>query len=75
VTRQCSRPGCSELATATLTYVHGAATAWLDRLADDRDPHAYDLCERHAGRIGVPRGWQLVDRRHSALALTDRLAG
>lgn len=75
VTRQCSRPGCSQVAEATLTYVHGAATAWLDALSADRDPHAYDLCDTHASRISVPRGWQLVDRRQRALALSGRLVG
>jgi hypothetical protein len=37
--------------------------AWLDPLHAERDPHAYDLCERHAGRLTPPRGWQLRDRR------------
>jgi hypothetical protein len=36
---------------------------WLDHLSDERDPHDYDLCQRHAGRLTVPRGWQLRDRR------------
>ena len=26
----------------------------------------HDLCERHAGRLSVPRGWTLVDRRVDA---------
>ena len=34
-----------------------------DCLAAERDPHNYDLCERHAGRLSVPNGWQLDDRR------------
>ena len=36
---------------------------WLDDLADERDPHNYDLCERHTGRLSVPNGWRLEDRR------------
>ncbi len=63
------------VADATLTYVHGAATAWLDVLSPDRDPHAYDLCSAHASRVSVPRGWQLVDRRERALVLTGRPLG
>lgn len=63
VARQCSKTGCSEDAAATLTYRYGHAQVWLDPLHDERDPHNYDLCERHAGRLTAPRGWQLVDRR------------
>ena len=65
--RQCSRPGCAELAAATLTYVYARQVAWLDGLAPERDPHAYDLCDRHAARVGVPNGWSLDDRRASEL--------
>jgi hypothetical protein len=37
----------------------------------------YDLCERHAERLSVPNGWDLVDRRVVAPVLGfpgDRLA-
>jgi hypothetical protein len=37
---------------------------WIDVLHVDRDPHGYDLCTRHADRVGVPNGWELRDRRH-----------
>ena len=63
VTRLCTRTGCSERATVTLSYQYGRAQVWLDLLAPERDPHAYDLCERHAARLTVPQGWQLRDRR------------
>jgi len=63
VARHCSRTGCSEAATASLTYDYSHAMAWLDALHGERDPHAYDLCDRHAGRLSPPRGWQLRDRR------------
>ena len=66
--RQCSRPGCSEPATATLTYQYARGIAWLDDLADARDPHGYDLCDRHASRVKVPHGWRFDDRRRSELA-------
>jgi len=72
VTRQCSRPTCSEAAEATLSYSHSGRTAWLAPLAGERDPHAYDLCDRHAGRVGVPTGWRLVDQR---LVHRDRTDG
>ncbi len=33
-------------------------------LATVREPHSWDLCLSHAGRITAPRGWELV--RHAA---------
>jgi hypothetical protein len=32
-------------------------------LATAREPHSWDLCVGHAGRITAPRGWELV--RHA----------
>jgi hypothetical protein len=61
--RQCSRTGCAAPADATLTYQYGRSLVWLDELAPERDPHSYDLCERHAGRLSVPQGWILENRR------------
>jgi Protein of unknown function (DUF3499) len=66
VARQCSRTGCSEAATVTLTYQYSLAQVWLDGLAADRDPHAYDLCRRHADRLTAPQGWHIRDRRQTA---------
>ncbi len=55
VMRQCSRSGCSESAAVTLTYQYSHAQVWLDTLALEREPHAYDMCDRHAGRLdGAP---------------------
>lgn len=70
VLRQCSRPTCSEDATATLTYVYGGRLVFLDLLSTARDPNDYDLCARHADRVRVPNGWGLEDRRsvHARLA-------
>lgn len=47
----------------TLTFQYSLAQVWLDGLAKERDPHAYDLCPRHAGRLSAPQGWQVRDRR------------
>lgn len=67
VARQCSRTGCSDDAAVTLTYQYAHAQVWLDELTRERDPHAYDLCERHAGRLTAPQGWQVRDRRPSEI--------
>lgn len=32
-------------------------------LASYSEPHSYDLCEEHAVRLTVPRGWEVV--RHA----------
>ncbi len=63
MTRHCSRPGCSEVAVAALSYHYASATAWIEDLGSERDPHAYDLCEQHLVRLRVPSGWELDDRR------------
>ncbi|MEP1122562.1 MAG: DUF3499 family protein [Ilumatobacter sp.] len=61
--RQCSRTGCSDPAGVTLTYDYRRSQVWIDRLAPERNPHDYDMCDRHAERLSVPRGWHLDDRR------------
>lgn len=45
---------------ATLTYVYRDSTAVVGPLATYAEPHSYDLCEEHAGRLTVPRGWEVV---------------
>ena len=76
--RQCSRTGCAEAASSTLSYQYGRAIVWLDDLTASRDPHDYDLCERHTARLSVPNGWRLEDRRSRrvlAFSTSSRLAG
>lgn len=63
VGRQCSRTGCAEPAVVTLSYDYARALVWIDELIGERDPHSYDLCDRHGSRVTVPQGWQLRDRR------------
>jgi hypothetical protein len=46
----------------TLTYEYGRSLVWLDDLLAERDPHAYDMCRRHAARLSVPLGWRLFTR-------------
>lgn len=63
VPRRCCRPGCPHYAVATLTFVYSDSTAVVGPLATVREPHSWDLCVNHAGRITAPRGWELV--RHA----------
>ena len=58
--RLCSRPGCQEAAAATLTFVYADSTAVLGPLATFPEPHCYDLCLRHATKLTVPYGWELI---------------
>jgi hypothetical protein len=62
MTRHCARPGCGQPAVATLTYDYAGQAAWLERLTPEAHPMAHDLCEAHADRLLVPRGWRLEDR-------------
>jgi hypothetical protein len=63
VPRRCCRPGCPHYAVATLTFVYSDSTAVVGPLATASEPHSWDLCVSHAGRITAPRGWELV--RHA----------
>ncbi|HEV2375925.1 MAG TPA: DUF3499 domain-containing protein [Streptosporangiaceae bacterium] len=58
--RCCSRPGCKQPAVHTLTYVYRDSTAVVGPLAAYVEPHCYDLCAEHAGRLTVPLGWEVV---------------
>jgi hypothetical protein len=58
--RRCSRAGCANPAVATLTYAYADSTAVVGPLATYSEPHSYDLCEEHALRLTVPRGWEVV---------------
>jgi hypothetical protein len=63
MSRHCARPGCNASAEATLTYDYEGRLAWIELLATEPHPMAYDLCETHADRLSVPVGWALQDRR------------
>jgi len=58
--RKCSRTGCLEPAVATLTYAYWDSTAVVGPLATAVEPHSYDLCEGHAQRLTVPKGWEVM---------------
>lgn len=60
VARRCTRTGCGRSAVATLTYAYADLTAVVGPLASFAEPHSYDLCEEHAVRLTVPRGWEVL---------------
>ncbi|MCR8900208.1 MULTISPECIES: DUF3499 domain-containing protein [Gordonia] len=84
--RLCCRPGCARSAVATLTFVYAESTAVIGPLATSEEPHSWDLCDDHARRITVPRGWEMLrsergfsapaeDHELTALAEAVREAG
>ena len=58
--RPCSRVACPDESVATLTFDYGDSMAVLGPLSIEREPHAFDLCDRHARLTTVPHGWQLI---------------
>lgn len=68
--RRCSRTGCTNPAVATLTYAYADSTAVVGPLASYAEPHSYDLCEEHALRLTVPKGWEVV-RHEGEFALAE----
>ena len=58
--RRCSRAGCQRPATSTLTYAYRDSTAVLGPLANQAEPHCYDLCQQHAQTLSAPRGWEVI---------------
>jgi hypothetical protein len=71
--RPCSRVACPDESVATLTFDYGDSMAVLGPLSLEREPHAFDLCDRHARLTSVPHGWQLI--RLSTMSPTDAASG
>jgi hypothetical protein len=61
--RRCSRPTCSAIARATLSFDYAQQRAVLTGLVTDITPELYDLCDLHAERTSPPLGWKLTDDR------------
>jgi hypothetical protein len=57
--RFCSRSGCRQVASKTLTYIYQDSQAVLMPLATFAEPHSYDLCEIHVQRLSLPQGWRI----------------
>jgi hypothetical protein len=71
MSRHCARPGCGEPAAATLAYDYATQLATLGRLSPEPHPMTHDLCDDHAARTSVPRGWFLEDRRAVAVVVAE----
>jgi hypothetical protein len=60
--RSCSKVGCAQIASVTLTYVYDDRMVVVGPLSPIADPHALDLCPRHEARLVAPNGWLLTRR-------------
>jgi hypothetical protein len=58
-TRPCSRATCNDEAVVTLTYDYADSLVVVGPLSLGRQPHTYDLCERHSASFSAPRGWHV----------------
>lgn len=72
--RRCTRSGCSEIATQTLTYIYADSTAVLGPLATSAEPHAFDLCLRHSESFTVPKGWKVIQHQLRDLEVEPSIA-
>lgn len=59
----CVRPGCGAPAGAILTYDYANRLVWLDDHGGAPEPGLWGICQDHADRLRVPRGWARQDRR------------
>lgn len=73
MSKVCARPLCADVATVRFSFEAEGRFIVLDRKLDEWGGSGV-LCEVHADRLTVPRGWQLDDRRISAPRLF-RVAG
>ncbi|HBX77295.1 MAG TPA: hypothetical protein DEG43_06600, partial [Acidimicrobiaceae bacterium] len=66
--RSCRRPGCSRTAAATISYDASACQIWLDPIVGG-PLGGQPLCDHHVRHLSPPRGWVMVDRRESQVAI------
>lgn len=64
--RPCTKDACPDTAEVTLTYDYEERIAVLGPLSPQKEPHAHDLCPRHARRFTAPAQWQVI--RHINLS-------
>ncbi|MEH0059327.1 DUF3499 domain-containing protein [Auritidibacter ignavus] len=58
--RQCSKTGCKSPAAATLTFNYRDSTVVVGPMSQRAEPHAHDLCARHAVEMTAPVGWEMM---------------
>lgn len=58
--RLCTKTACSNSAAATLTFNYAESTVVLGPMSQRAEPHAHDLCVKHARQFTAPIGWEFL---------------
>lgn len=58
--RLCTKTACSNTAAATLTFNYADSTVVLGPMSQRAEPHAHDLCAKHAQQFTAPVGWEFL---------------
>jgi len=58
--RLCTKTACSNSAAATLTFNYADSTVVLGPMSQRAEPHAHDLCAKHAQQFTAPVGWEFL---------------
>jgi hypothetical protein len=66
VTKSCEKQGCNEPAEVAFGIDRIACVVWLETFDDDKQHHVNRLCDEHASRLTLPRGWTFDDRREKS---------
>ena len=63
MSRSCEKQGCNEPADVAFGIDRVACVVWLENFDEDEQRHLNRLCDEHAARLTLPRGWSFDDRR------------
>ncbi|MFM7391451.1 MAG: DUF3499 family protein, partial [Actinomycetota bacterium] len=61
--RSCEKQGCNKPAEVAFGIDRMACVVWLENYDEDEPRHLNRLCDEHAARLTLPRGWSFDDRR------------
>lgn len=71
--RLCTKTACSNTAAATLTFNYAESTVVLGPMSQRAEPHAHDLCAKHAQQFTAPVGWEFLRLTEELTADADDL--
>lgn len=66
VASRCEKLGCNETADVAFGIDRQACVVWLEHYDADNSRHLNRLCDDHASRLTLPRGWSFDDRRETS---------
>ena len=72
--RLCTKTACSNSAAATLTFSYADSTVVLGPMSQRVEPHAHDLCAKHAQQFTAPVGWEFLQLTENLQDDDDLLA-